>query len=84
MRGALHENRSVGGTYFNPKLPLKGEGMCFPPEKRLTLVMTQVRDQILIQNDSPTVARILFDCQRATIVEREKHLFGFSRSIECP
>ena len=58
------------GTYFNPKLPRKGEGMSFPPEKRLTLVMTRVRDQTLIQNDSHIVARILFNGQRTTIVER--------------
>jgi hypothetical protein len=49
------------GTYFNPKLPFKGEGMSFLPEKRLTFVMTLVRDQTLIQNDSHIVARILFN-----------------------
>ncbi len=43
--------------------------MSFPPEKRLPLVVIPVRDQTLIQNDSPIVARILFNCQRATIVE---------------
>jgi hypothetical protein len=58
--------------------------MSFPPEKRLTLVMTRVRDQTLIQNDSHIVARILFNCQRATIVERYKHLIGLRRSIESP
>jgi hypothetical protein len=63
MRVALHENGSVGGTYFNPKLSRKGEGMSFPPEKRLTLAMTRVRDQALTQNDSHIVARILFNCQ---------------------
>jgi len=69
------------GTYFNPKLPPKGEGMSFPPEKRPTLVMTRVRDQALIQNDSPIVARILFNCQRATIVEGYRHLsFGVTEN----
>ena len=58
--------------------------MSFPPEKRLTLVMTRVRDQTLIQNDSHIVARILFNSQRATIVERYKHLIGLSLSIESP
>ena len=72
------------GTYFNPNLPRKGEGMSFPPEKRLTLVMARVRDQTLIQNDSHIVARILFNSQRATIVERYKHLIGLSLSIESP
>jgi hypothetical protein len=72
------------GTYFNPKFFLKGEGMSSPHEKRLTLVMSRVRDPVLIQNDSPIVAIILFNCQRATIVERYKHLIGLSRSIESP
>jgi hypothetical protein len=72
------------GTYFNPKFARKGEGMSFPPEKRLTLVMTRVRDQTLIQNDSPIVARILFNCQTATIVGWYRHLIGLSRSIESP
>jgi hypothetical protein len=72
------------GTYFNPKLPRKGEGMPFSPEERLTLVVTPVRDQTLIQNDSPIVARILFNCPGATIVERWKHLIGLTRSIESP
>ena len=72
------------GTYFNPKLPRKGEGMSFPPEERLTLVVTPVRGQTLIQNDSHIVARILFNSQRATIVERYKHLIGLRRSIESP
>ena len=58
--------------------------MSFPPEKRLTLVMTRVRDQTLIQNDSHIVARILFNCQRATIVEWYRHLIRLSRSIESP
>jgi hypothetical protein len=58
--------------------------MSFLPEKRLTLVMTRVRNQTLIQNDSHIAARILFNCQRATIVERYKHLIGLNRSIESP
>ena len=72
------------GTYFNPKLPRKGEGMPFSPEERLTLVVTPVRDQTLIQNDSHIVARILFNCQRATLVEGYRHLLGLCRSIESP
>ena len=58
--------------------------MPFPPDKGLTLVMTRVRDQTLIQNDSHIVARILFNCQRATIVEWHRHLIGLIRSIESP
>jgi hypothetical protein len=58
--------------------------MPFSPEERLTLVVTPVRDQTLIQNDSPIVARILFNCQRAIIVEWYRHLIGLSRSIESP
>ena len=72
------------GIYFNPKFVRKGEGMPFLPEKRRTLVMTPARDQALIQNDSPIVAIILFNCLRIRIVERWKHLIGFSRSIESP
>jgi hypothetical protein len=58
--------------------------MSFSPEKRQTLVMTRVRAQTLIQNDSPIVARILFNCQRSTIVEWYRYLIGPSRSIESP
>jgi hypothetical protein len=58
--------------------------MSFSPEKRLTLVMTRVRDQTLIQNDSPIVARILFNCQRATIAGGKTHLIRLSRPIESP
>jgi hypothetical protein len=72
------------GTYFNPRLSHKGEGMSFSPEERLTLVVTPVRAQTLIQNDSHIIARILFNCPRAAIVERWKHLIGLSRSIESP
>jgi hypothetical protein len=72
------------GTYFNPKLSRKGEGMSFPPEKGLILAMTPARDQALIQTDSPIVARILFNCPRATIVGRKKYLIGLGRSIESP
>jgi hypothetical protein len=46
--------------------------MPFLPEKRQILVMTPVRDQILIQNGSPMIAGILFSCQRAAIVGRYK------------
>jgi hypothetical protein len=72
------------GIYFNPKFARRGEGMPFLPEKRLILVMTPVRDQILIQNGFPIIARILFNCQGAAIVERWEHLIGLSRSIESP
>ena len=58
--------------------------MPFSPEERLTLVVTPVRDQTLIQNDSHIVARILFKCQRATIVEGYRHLIGLICSIESP
>jgi hypothetical protein len=71
-------------TYLNPKISSKGEGTSSPPEEKLTLVMSRVRDPVLVQNDSPIVARILFNCQRATIVERDKLLSGLSRSIESP
>jgi hypothetical protein len=75
---------SEGGTYFNPKLPRKGEEMSFPLEKGLILAMMPTRHPVLIQTDSSIVARILFNCQRATVVERYKHLIGLSRSIESP
>ena len=58
--------------------------MSFLPEKRLILQMTPVRSQVLIQNNSPIHARILFDCQRATMAGGKKHLIGLSRSIESP
>jgi len=58
--------------------------MSFLPAKRLTSVGHPVRNRDLIQNDPPTVARILFNCPRATIVGREKHLMGLTRSIESP
>ena len=70
--------------YFIPKFVRKGGRMPFLSEKRRILVMTPVRDQILIQNGFPMIARILFSCQRAAIVERYKHLIGLSRSIESP
>jgi hypothetical protein len=58
--------------------------MSLPSEKGPTFAMTPARDHVLIQNDSPIVARILFNCPRATTVGRKKHLIGLGRSIESP
>jgi len=58
--------------------------MSFFVEKRRILLLVPLRYQVLIHKNYHFVARILFDYQRATIVERYKHLIGLSLSIESP
>ena len=84
MRGALHENGSVGGTYLDSKRALEGERMPFCVEKRLIFLLAPLRYQVLIHKNYHIVARILFDCQRVSIGEEWKHSIEQSRSIESP
>jgi len=74
-----------GETYsFHSSCGLEGEGMFFAAEKR-SIFLQALQDSRALSHKLPSIAaRILFNCQRAIILEKGRHSIELGRSIESP
>jgi len=74
MLGGLPENGSGGGIYWDSKCGFQGEGMPYFWRKEVHLSSIPVGSQRFYPESLPYRRQNLFNCQRAILMEKGRHL----------